>query len=894
MPPEPLKSKLITPKPSKNLVIRNRLIHKLNNGLNYPIIIISAPAGYGKTTILSEWVNQIKYSSAWLSLDENDNDIKRFWYYFTISLNSLGFNFDEKQIYEPKSTQVIPFDAYLAHVINRLSQEKHHRILILEDFNYISNDKIYQTLTYFLSHLILSQNENFHIVFSSRTDLNLSIAKFRAQNKIHEIRTQDLRFTIDETKQLFEKQFHQTFSLDSIQGIDQFFEGWVTGIKLMALSFPLENHVNELIKLLPVSKSYTWDFLIDEVLNKQTADIQKFLLQTSVLEIFSADLCNFLTDRIDSQSILDQLFQSNLFISPLDNERRWFRYHPVFRNLLTDRNEKISREEFTNLHIKAYHWYSNNTSLHDSQYFALEHVLKAKNFTKAEEILLEISLSMISRGDSYRLSNYLDQIPPSIIRGNLWLSLYKAWTLFISGNFDQSEKLMAEIENIDNLENVQMPADMKKLSGYIAAIRSQIVREQGDYIKSLHLSYQAYYGLLEEKSILKSTISMNMGNCYLKMGNLSKAEEFFLESNQLATEIGCYSVALSTIKRLGDIKYFEGLYFEAENIYKKGILLGEKWGQNDKPLYYTAMIYPRLGLIEYERNNLDRAFDYFQKGKYLGEDSNIPTLKLASYLGNALVFMANNELKLAEDEINRAFNLLDYSLDTFDVSLHQMVQFLYYRKINNSLLIQTWINQQKIDIKETPTLDQELIYTSLFRAYIYLGKHTIIQESLDKLFRIAQLNNRTHLIVDTLILKSILSFNEGNYSSASNTFTEAIRLAKSGGFQRIFIDEALSISGLVRKMIETEPDLYQPDIFQKILTTDDDGVSKSNIIFEELSDREVEILNLVASGKKNMDIADSLFITIGTVKWHLTNIYGKLNTTNRVQAINTARKLKII
>lgn len=888
-----LTSKLYTPDTETGIINRERLTNLLNESLHNQFTIITAPAGYGKTTLLSQWAKTHIGEVAWLSLDENDNDINRFWFYFTNAINSFGLNIDENLITGPKSLG-LQLDLYITLSLKKISELDSCKILILDDFQVIANNRILKTFKIFLDNLALSQQNHFHMVISSRTKLGFSIARFRSQDKLCELSASDLQFSLQETQTFLEKHYQSKFSSNSVIKIDKYLEGWVTGMKLLTLSVPKKEQIHEFIDLLPSSKKYIWEYLFDEILNKQPEDIRIFLLRTSILEQLSVGLCNAVTERKDSNQILERIAKDNLFISPVDNNGKWYRYHTVFRDFLSDRLEKDYKKIIASLHIKASEWYRQESDLPDSTFVSLDHIFKAKDYKAAEEILLDVSLLMIFNGECYRLNKYLSMMPQDVLTRNHWLALYKGWSLFINGSFDLSEQLLLGIENFINKNDDLNPNDRQKLHGYIAAIRAQIMRERGNFIESLHLSYRAYYNLIDDQKEVKALVTLNLGNCYLKIGNLSKAKIFFTESHYLCKEVGNYSASLSTFKRLGDIQFFKGDLQEAEKIFKMGITLGEQWGKPNRPLFYTAMIYPRLGLIEYERDQLENAQEYFEKGKQLGEQSNIPTLLFASYLGLAQVNIAKNNICLCKTQIKHAERLLKFSVDTIDRNWYQAIQFKIYKKINNPLLIKKWIDDQKIDITDTPTLDQESVYTSLIKAYLYQRKFRFVYEHIERLLRKSRNDNRSFLIVETLILSSIVNFNLNNLEQAINEIITAMDLAKTYGYQRIFLDESQLLSGLIEIALNTQPKKVDTNLAQLILQNKNEKDRFKVETIEELSEREIIIINLVSSGLTNQEIADKLFLTLGTVKWHLSNIFGKLQVKNRVQAIEIVRKKRMI
>ena len=424
-----LLTKLHIPPAGDNIVHRPELYEKLNIGLSRKLILISAPAGFGKTTLLSDWINQHKIPTAWFSLDNGDNDPVEFLSYIISGIQSIHAAFGQSALKLLKSPNKPGPESIAGLLINEILKINQNFLLVLDDFHLIKNNEILKLVAYLLEHI----PGNIHIVILTRSDPALSVARLRSQNQLVELRSSDLSFSANEISDLFNRKLKIRLSIDDVYSLETKTEGWIAGLQLTALSMQGREDISGFIQDLKGDNRYIMDYLMEEVLKIQTDDIREFLIQTSILEQMSAPLCNDVLNRNDSQLILETLEKNNMFVIPLDDERHWYRYHHLFADLLKQRLQQKDQMLIIDIHNKACDWFEQNNMVD----LAIEHALEIKNYEKSIQLLGEIVESMWENGLHAAILKYGDLIPDELIKNNPEFCLYYAWILISAG---KSEK----------------------------------------------------------------------------------------------------------------------------------------------------------------------------------------------------------------------------------------------------------------------------------------------------------------------------------------------------------------------------------------------------------------------------------------------------------------------
>jgi LuxR family transcriptional regulator, maltose regulon positive regulatory protein len=435
-----LLTKLHIPSISQNIVHRQDLYEKLYLGLSRRLILISAPAGFGKTTLISDWINQQKIPTVWFSLDNGDNDPVEFLSYIISGIQGLNKEFGQSSLKLLHSSNKPTIESIASLLINEILNIHQNFLLVLDDFHLIKSNEVLKLVAYLLVHIPC----NIHIVILTRSDPALFVSKLRSQNQLVELRSSDLSFSANDISVLFNKNLKLGLSIDDVYSLETKTEGWIAGLQLTALSMKGREDISEFIRELKGDNRYIMDYLMEEVLKIQTDEIKEFLLQTSILEQMSAPLCNAVLNRNDSQLILETLEKNNMFVIPLDDERNWYRYHHLFAELLKQRLYLRNKTAIIELHNTASDWFYTNSM----PILAIEHALKTKNFEKCIQLLGEIVETMWENGHHAAILKYGDLLPDEIIKKNVEFCLYYSWILIITGQIQKAEPFLMSAEKI--------------------------------------------------------------------------------------------------------------------------------------------------------------------------------------------------------------------------------------------------------------------------------------------------------------------------------------------------------------------------------------------------------------------------------------------------------------
>ena len=448
-----LSTKYFIPSTRLKLVPRPRLFERLNEGLHRKLTLISAPAGFGKTTLVTEWLDYLRLDSkkesqiqnwiTWLSLDEGDNDLIRFLTYIVTALNQInGFdaNFGKVILSMLQSPKPPPTEDVLSQLINEISAIPGKIILVLDDYHLIVDQPIHDALTFLIEHLPTQM----HLVFATREDPHLPLARLRSQDQLTELRATDLRFTPSEAAEFLNQVMGLDLSEENITALETRTEGWIAGLQLAAISLQGKEDATGLIKSFSGSHRLVLDYLIEEVLEQQTENIQTFLLQTAILDRFNGSMCNALTDQDDGQQTLEYLEQANLFIIPLDEERRWYRYHHLFADLLRQRLRQTQPERLPMLHQKASMWHEQNGIIDE----AIEHSLHGKDYVRTAYLIEKQVGEKYEHTDQTILRRWLAELPEELVITNPNLCILHAWNLFASGQLDAANQSLQVAEKM--------------------------------------------------------------------------------------------------------------------------------------------------------------------------------------------------------------------------------------------------------------------------------------------------------------------------------------------------------------------------------------------------------------------------------------------------------------
>lgn len=900
-----VKTKLFVPHSRWELIQRPRLIMRLNDGLKSTLTLVSASAGCGKTTVLSEWARQIQLPVAWLTLDESDNDLTRYLLYLVSALQTIFPGIGETVKGTLRSPQLPPVEPLLAVLINEITEGTNNAfLLILDDYHVIKTQSIHQAMTFLIDHI----PPQLHLVIATRADPPLPLARLRGRGQLTELRAADLSFMPDEAAAFFNQTMGLQLPEDHIAALEARTEGWIVGLQLAALSMKGRKDSGEFIAALSGSHHYILDYLMEEVLRGQPEAVQTFLLRTCVLDALCGSLCDAVLfeegagatgkDNQPSHAILAYLEQNNLFIVSLDDSRGWYRYHHLFADLLRSLINRFDVGQIAEIDLRASRWYEH----HDMITEAIHHALRAGDRERAAELIERNSMRMLMDGEMMTVLTWLTALPEELVCSRPWLSVYHAWVLVLTSKLDDIERRLAEAAR----SLASFPASDRHILGHMAAIRAYAASKRNDPLQAIALSHEALQNLAPDDQPLRGLISFILGMASLVKGDLLRACPALEEAGRLSRLSGSLHMAIPAYCALGAQELILGQLHKSEETFLAALRLAMtasiavKPGRKVSPLAMRAFC--ELSKLHYEWNHLTEALQYAHDSVELGQKWGNPEANVRAYTVLAQVLQTQGNLEEAKDALQHAVqtvhrhNLSSWSAG--EVNDCQIRLWLDPLKGNPSAAAR-WAEAHDSILQKDSELPyiQEIEHIALARVLLALGRYEDALVLLNRLNIQTETGRRVSRVIQILVLKAVALSASGEQENAILTLEKALSLGEPEGFTRTFLDEGAPVAGLLKKIVAVR---HPPSLayIRRLLSCfgieqDDQGSSECGLI-ESLSERELEVLRLMAAGHSNGEIAQKLVIAISTVKRHINHIFGKLGVTTRVQAMVKAREFRLI
>jgi LuxR family maltose regulon positive regulatory protein len=938
-----LRTKLAIPPVRPHTLVRERLLASLPGTPGVRLVLVSAPAGFGKTTFLASWchalVEQHAAATAWLALDERDNDPARFLAYLVAALNQ-ALTLEGMDDASPLPRQSSGSEVVLTRLINGLSALDRDVVLVLDDYHLISAPPVHAALAFLLDHL----PERVRIAIASRADPPLPLARLRAREQLIEVRAADLRFTPDEIQAFVQALTKGRLAPEEVEAITTYVEGWPAGIQLMALALQGNSrgwatevgggvpgpHLGKMPACLNGSERHVFAYLADDVFEQQPPHLKAFLLQTAVLDRMSGPLCDavlgirdsefgiqegprpptpnpeFRISNQDSYSrlVLEELERANLFVVPLDSEHQWYRYHHLFRAFLCARLDRELPGTVADLHRRASRWCEQNQLIPD----AVEHLLAAGEAEHTAELIERSATAVIERGEYATLHHWLEQLPDAVLEARPALCLWAAWAALLAGEVERIDPLLGRAERA-----WQTTGERGQL-GAVAHLRAHLARLRGDGDQTIAAAQQALADLAEQEFTLRAGSVLALGAGQLLAGDLRAASVTLAEAASQCQEHN-FLGSLVAIELLGDLARAQGQLQEAAHRYQEVI---EAIG--DRALWERWEATIRLGELARERNDLTQAEDILRAALSAAEQDGVAVYLIAGYISLARTLAARGEVGAAEAALNRGLH-----------AARQLASPTYERQIQAqrarlALACDDLAAAQRWQAEATELMD-DLSYTrevealTLVRMLIARGRsdpcsqelHTA-QSLLGRLHEQAEADGRVSSLIEILALTALASAAAGHRDQAIGTLQQALRLAAPGRYARIFLDEGTPMQALLaackgqisyqerrrvgvdtRRLLAYVHSLLAAFPYAAPSQSPQPAVDNSVAeIVEPLSERELEVLTLIAEGASNQLIAARLVISIGTVKSHINHILGKLGAQNRTEAVAQAHALGLL
>ncbi|MEZ4863458.1 MAG: LuxR C-terminal-related transcriptional regulator [Caldilineaceae bacterium] len=928
LPSPILLTKFYRPPLRPQLVPRSELVKRLNQGLDpgVKLTLISAPAGFGKSTLVAEWIQAGGHACAWLSLEAADDTLPRFLTYCIAALQTMLPDVGTTLLPALQSSTLPPLEPLLIELTNELTTSAEPVTLVLDDYHVIENSAIDSALTFLLDHL----PPQIHVVMTTREDPPLPLALYRVRGQLVEVRAADLRFTPAEAAEFLNQVMGLTLSMQEIAALERRTEGWVAGLQMAALSLQGRSDGASFIQAFTGSHRFVLDYLAGEVLQRQPEPLRYFLLQTAILARLCGPLCDAVTMREDGRETLERVERGNLFVIPLDDQRQWVRYHHLFAEVLQTRLMQEEPEAVPELHRRASAWYAQNDLPAD----AIHHALAAADFERAAD-LIELAWPPIYKGFQPALwLGWVKALPDELVQVRPVLSVGYAWTLLDGGELEGVEARLNDAERwLDSraevnqqpenaLHDAETPPlgtagtrvvneeEFRALPATIAMGRAYLARARGDEQAIMKYAGRALDLLPTEKHYWRGIAAMFLGLAHQSRGDLEAAYHALANSVASLHRAGHIHFQLVNTVTMADIKVAQGQLRAAARLYEQALQLAAEMGGQAKE--GTASLYAGLSELHREQGDQAVATAHLRQGEAVAAQAVSPASQVRLYTAMARIKETAGEIDGALDLLHAAERL--YKRHPFPTlrppASLQTRMWLRQGRLAEAL---AWVSAQDFSADDALNYRSEFDHITLVRVYLAQSRHEraeqVIDEAislLERLLQAAEAGGRGGSVIEILVLQALAHQVQGTIPAALQALSRALTLAKPEGYLRIFVDEGEPLQPLLAESLARGAD---PAYVTQVLTaihqetagttagemTGETIVPDANqLLIEPLSPRELEVLGLLAIGHTNQAVADELVIAVSTVKKHVNNIFGKLGVGSRTQAINRARELGLL
>lgn len=888
-----LTTKLHIPQARSTLVPRPNLKRKLDEGLACKLTLICAPAGFGKTTLLSDWLAGNDRPAAWLSLDQGDNDPARFLAHLIAAVQTLQSDIGQTLWAALQSSQLPSLEPLLIHLINELSAKMVPFSLVLDDYHLIKDAPIHDSLAFLLEHL----PQSLHLVIASRTDPPLPLARLRARGDLNEVRAAELRFTPEEAAAFLNGVMGLNLSAENIAALEERTEGWIAGLQLAALSMRGRSDLDSFITAFTGSHRHILDYLSEEVLNRQPEHVRTFLLCTAILERLTAPLCDAVTEGDDGDLVLEHLERANLFLIPLDEERRWYRYHHLFAEALRARLRQTKRDSVSALHHRAAHWYEREGLISE----AVEHALAAGDFEHAARITAASADDFWAHGQLTLLLGWLQRLPQGVMRSQPRLLLVLGWTRFLLHSYDTEgvETILKRAELA--LKATGAPAErgeLAKLQGILTAIRTAVASTQEDAPRTIALAHEALDHLPADDARWRMVPMVSLGLAYDAQGDARAANKTLTEAVTLSHAAGNKYLAQVATMNLARVRIVQGQLRAAAELCERALEMAAQAG-GYSPI--TSYPYVALGRLRYEWNDLEGAAYYLQKGiEQAGLDEHLRAL-LDGSMALACVKQALGDVTGAQAMSHSAKEAAGAATQPWAEPLVAAQRARLAVQQGNLAEALSWADEAGLRVDDEPTYPKEFAHKTFAKLLAAQGKPDEALRLLEALLQAAEAAGRRGSAVELMTLQALALQAQGATQRALAVLGRALALAQAEGYARTFIDEGEPMAALLRVAdyqnitpgyVTTLLAAFPPTAVPEAASS---GFSPQLFgLVEPLSERELAILRLMSGRLSDKEIAKALSLSVNTIKWYSSRLFTKMNVHKRSEAVARAKTLDLL
>ena len=883
-----LATKLRVPPQPYRAVQRPRLADTLEREIpHYKLIWISAPAGYGKTTLLSQWAQRSHFPVVWLSASEEDNDLTHFFRYLLAGWEEIQPGIRDSQLGLILGAMEPENEAILTAFINVANDCPDHIVFVVDDFHLIEAPSIHQALTFLLDHL----PPTLHFVLTGRAEPPLPLARYRAHHELLEFGVEDLHFVVEETEEFLNDLMGLNLTRDEIVPLQAQLEGWIAGLQLVSLT--LQRRRESVDKLLISGRHrFIADYLNQDVIAYLPEKTKHFLLQTSILDQLCGSLCDAVTRGDDGQEMLERLERANLFLVPLDDSRRWFRYHRLFADFLHEELNRHFPAEVANLHRQAARWYLT----HDLPEQALHHAVAGGDAELVRQLAEQYFEIKLLSGEFNTLRRWLESIPKKFYTAYPLIGLIRAGTFLFTGEMDAGVRCINEVEQ----ELVSTKGEDKLWTlARVAAVRCTVACFANNIPQAESYAHQALQDLPDEDHSFRAIIYHALGDTYRRNGRWQEAREYYSKVLELVHAPAFRIRSAHVFGALADLALRQGRLRESAAYWRQALAViqePENWGSFPLPL--TGWVYIRMGEILYEWNELPEASVHLSQGLERAELGGDVLAMIAGYVITGRLKFTAGEIDAAAEYLERARPLVENS-PFVDWSGHfgrlQLECWLAQERLRAAV---EWADELLRGGAHEGQQESEVAQMAMARVLIVKGDALSIERALallERLLHSAKAEGRMSIHIEALALQSLAQWRHGEQARAMTSLERALRIAEPEGYVRLFADLGLPLARLLQ---EARSRAVMPDYVGKLLAAIGGELSFSiptaTALPEPLSAREQEVLQLLAAGLTNREIAEQLVISAETVKKHVGNLCDKLGVSNRTQAVTRARELDLL
>jgi LuxR family maltose regulon positive regulatory protein len=913
-----LATKLYIPPPRPNLVLRPRLNERLNQGLHRKLSLISAPAGFGKTTLLSEWLALCGRPVAWLSLDEGDRDPTRFLTYLVAALQTIAPTIGAGLLAVLQSPQPPPTEAILTALLNDITSIPDHFVLVLDDYHLVDARPVDDALAFLIEHL----PPQMHLMITTREDPQLPLARLRVRDQMTELRAADLRFTPAEAAAFLSQVMDLDLSTADITALEERTEGWIAGLQLAALSMRGREDIGQFVRAFAGDNRYIVDYLVDEVLQRQPEQMRSFLLQTAILDRLHGPLCDAVSGQEGGSARLEALHRGNFFVVPLDDTRHWYRYHHLFADVLQAQLRAEQPDLVATLHRRASAWYDRNGSAAD----AIRHALAGQDFARAADLVERTWTAIRQSRQDATLLGWLKALPDEVLQARPVLSAAYAHVLLSSGVFEGVEAWLRSAERwlettADRPARPDAPAAemvvvddeaFRRLPGTIAIARAGLALARGDVPGTMTYAQQALDLAPEDDYLTRGGAAGLLGLAFWTSGDLEAAHRTYAEGMASLQKAGNIADAINGTITLAAILIAQGRLREAMRTYERALQLANS--QSAPLLRGTADIYVGMSDLERERNDLQAATQHLLRSQELGEHTGFPQNRYRWRVAMARIQEAHGDLDGALDLLDEADRLYmsDFSPNVRPIAALKTRLWIAQDRLGEAL---DWARAQGLSAQDELSYGREFEQITLAR--VLLARSTSDRADrplpeavglLERLLQAAEAGERMGSIIEILILQALAHQMQGDIPAALMPLERALTLAEPEGYIRMFVDEgpamthllsAAAAQGMMPDYVEMLLAAFPERLEAKALRLGDAAQAaslkpRSPDLVEPLSQRELDVLRLLGTDLSGPDIARELMVSLNTLRTHTKNIYDKLGVNNRRAAVHRAEELKLL